>query len=211
MSYYSDLFMRPKQAVLYALQNPSMVRSVAFILLGTLAGVLTSLLFAGTIFLDSLLTFFIGDVLRWLVSGIILLLFGFVFKRLPVNMLNISRVLSTLAQLNVYGFLMFLCVGLLLPAIAIPELISASNDLNNGLIGEEEFSLIIQESFFTATNGILLALPLVLLGFLFVLYGIYVLFLSIQKYLDVSVFKSLLVFLVIVFVQSIIVLSWGGG
>ncbi len=209
MSYYADLFMRPKQAVLFALQNPSMVRSLAFILLGTLAGVLTSLLFMGTVFIELLIAFFIGDMVRWLVSGIILLLFGLVFKRLPVNGLNISRVLSALAHLNVYGFFMFLFMGLLLPAIAIPGLISASNDLNNGLIGEDEYVLAIQDSIITAPDSVLFAFPLFLLGFLMILYSAYALFLSIQKYLDASVFKSLLVFLVIIFAQSIVLLSLG--
>lgn len=208
MSYYADLFLRPKQAVIYALQNPSLIRSLAFVLLGTLAGVLASLLFAGTILVDPLISFFLGDVLRWLSGGIILLLIGFLFKKIPLSISNASRALSTLAQLNVYGFFLFLVLGLILPALTIPSLISATNDLSNGLIGEEEFSLILLESLASTNELAILALPLILLGALFVFYGAYVLFLSIQKFLDTSVFKSILVWVVFVLVQGFILLSF---
>jgi hypothetical protein len=204
MSYYADLFLRPKQAVIYALQNPSLVRSLAFVLLGTLAGVLASLLFMGTIVLDVLITFFLGDVLRWLSGGIILLLIGFLFKKIPLNVVNASRALSTLAQLNVYGFFMFLVLGLILPAITIPNLISATNDLSNGVIGEEEFSVILLESIASTGDAAILALPFILVGILLIFYGMYVLFLSIQKYLDTSVFKTILVWIVFVLVQGFI-------
>ncbi len=206
MGYFADLFLRPKQAVIYSLQNPSLIRSLAFVLLGTLAGILTSLLFAGTIFVDSLISFFLGDVARWLVSGVVLLLFGLLLKGIPLSTINISRALSTLAQINVYGFFMFLVLGLILPAIAIPSLIAASNDLNNGVIGEQEFTQILDDSISSASDAAIIALPLILLGILFIFYSAYVLFLSIQKYLDTTVFKSILVWLVIVLVQSFILL-----
>lgn len=211
MSYYADLFLRPKQAVSYALQNPSMLRSIAFVLLGTVAGILTSLLFAGTIFVDSLISFFISDVLRWLVGGVLLVFFGLVFKKIPLSTNNISRALSTLAQINVYGFFMFLVLGLILPAIVIPSLISATNDLSNGIIGEAEFSQILNESIASTSSTAILALPLILLGILFIFYSAYVLFLSIQKYLDTSVFKSILIWVVIVLVQSFLLLFLNGG
>lgn len=198
MSYYADLFLRPKQAVNYALANPSLVRSLGFVLLGTVASILTMLLFMGTIFWDAVVSFLLGDVARWLVSGFALILMGFVFKRIPFTMVNISRVLSTLAQLNVYGFFMFLVLGLLLPAIAIPDLISATNDLSAGNIGEDEFALILDQSLNSASDAAILALPLLLLGVLFIFYIVYVLFLSIQKYLDTSVFKAVLVWLILV-------------
>ncbi len=198
MSYYADLFLRPKQAVNYALANPSLVRSLGFVLLGTVASILTMLLFMGTIFWDAVMSFLLGDVARWLVSGFALILMGFVFKRIPFTMVNISRVLSTLAQLNVYGFFMFLVLGLLLPAIAIPDLISATNDLSAGNIGEDEFALILDQSLNSASDAAILALPLLLLGVLFIFYSVYVLFLSIQKYLDTSVFKAVLVWLILV-------------
>ncbi len=206
MSYYADLFLRPKQAVNYALQNPSMIRSIAFVLLGTIAGILTSLLFMGTIFWDTIISFFIGDVFRWLVSGFLLIAIGFVFKRIPLNMLNISRALSTLAQLNVYGFLMFLVLGLLLPAVTIPGLMSATSDLSNGLIGEDEYSVILDESLASVEDSVLLAFPLFLLGILFIFYAAYVLFLSIEKYLDTSVFKSILVWFLVLSVQGAVLL-----
>lgn len=210
MSYYVDLFLRPKQAVNYALQNPSMIRSIAFVLLGTIAGILTSLLFMGTIFWDTIISFFIGDVFRWLVSGFLLIVIGFVFKRIPLNVLNISRALSILAQLNVYGFLMFLVLGLLLPAVTIPGLMSATSDLSNGLIGEDEYSVILDESLASVGDSVLLGLPFFLLGILFIFYAAYVLFLSIEKYLDTSVFKSILVWFLVLSVQGAVLLLLSG-
>lgn len=198
MSYYADLFLRPKQAVNYALQNPSMLRSIAFVLLGTFAGVLASLLFMGNIFLDIIIGTLLSDFIRWFMSGVLLLLIGFVFKKIPINALNISRALSTLSQISVYGFFMLLVLGLILPAIAFPALLAAIPDLNAGNIGEEEFIQILDETFVSIANTIVIALPLILLGILFIFYSMYVLFLSIQKYLDVSAFKSLIVWGLIV-------------
>ena len=211
MGYYGDLFVRPRQAVLYALQNPSLVRSITFVLLGTVAGVLASLLFAGEIFLDALVEFLVGDISRWLLGGIVLLLMGFILKRIPLNTQNISRALSVLAQLNVYGFFMFLVLGLLLPVVTIPELLSASNQLNQGVIGPEEFDQVVLDSLSSVDNTTLLALPLIALGILFLLYSIYILFLSVQKYLDVTVFKAILGVLVIVLIQGLFVFFLNGG
>lgn len=206
MSYYMDLFLRPKQAVLYALQNPSVLRSIGFVLLGTLAGVLASLVFTGTIIFDTLLGFLLSDVLRWLVSGVVLVLLGMFFKKIPFNSINFSRALSSLAQLNVYGFFMFLILGIILPVLTIPGVLTATNDLQNGLIGEEEFVLAVEESIASAADTSLLAIPLILLAALMVLYGMYVLFLSIQKYLDVTVFKAILIWFLIVSVQGAILI-----
>ncbi len=211
MGYYGDLFVRPRQAVLYALQNPSLVRSITFVLLGTVAGVLASLLFAGEIFLDALVEFLVGDISRWLLGGIVLLLMGFILKRIPLNTQNISRALSVLAQLNVYGFFMFLVLGLLLPVVTIPELLSASNQLNQGVIGPEEFDQVVLDSLSSVDNTTLLALPLIALGILFLLYSIYILFLSVQKYLDVTVFKAILGVLVIVLIKGLFVFFLNGG
>lgn len=211
MGYYADLFLRPKQAVLYALQNPRMVRSTGFVLLGTLAGVLASLLFTGTILFDTIFGFLLSDVLRWLVTGVVLVLLGMVFKKIPFNVLNFSRALSTLAQLNVYGFFMFLILGLILPVLTIPGVLTATTDLQNGLIGEEEFVLAVESSIASAADASLLAIPLILLAALMVLYGMYVLFLSIQKYLDITVFKAALVWLLVVLVQGTILFLGTGS
>ncbi len=209
MGYYADLFLRPKQAVLFALQSPSMVRAIGFILLGTLAGVLASLLFTGSILFDTIFGFLLSDVLRWLISGVVLVLVGMFFKKIPFNTINFSRALSTLAQLNVYGFFMFLILGIILPVLTIPNVLTATTDLQNGLIGEEEFVLAVEESIASASDTSLLAIPLILLAALMVLYGMYVLFLSIQKYLDVTVFKTILVWLLVVLVQSVFVFFSG--
>jgi len=206
MSYYVDLFLRPKQAVNYALQNPSMIRSIAFVLLGTFAGVLASLLLQGAIFMDIIIGTLFSDFLRWIVSGFLLLVIGLLFKKIPINALNISRALSTLSQISVYGFFMLLVLGLILPAIAFPALLSGISDWNAGNIGEDEFIQILDQSFVTIADTIVIALPLILLGLLFIFYSAYVLFLSIEKYLDTSVFKSILVWVLVVSVQGAVLI-----
>ena len=140
-----------------------------------------------------------------------LLLFGLLFRGIPVNPLNISRALSVLAQINLYGFLMYLILGILLPAIVIPDLISASNQLSNDVIGPDEYGEILAASLATSDGSILLALPLILIAVLLVLYSIYVLFLSTQKYLDVTVFKSIVAMFIMLIVQSIFIIIMGGG
>ncbi len=202
MSYYADLFLRPKQATQFALQNPSVIRGVFMVILGSVAGVLASLLFAGTIFWDVLLSSFLGDVLRWVVGGIFLLLIGMFFKHIPLNGQTFSQTLSLLAQLNFYGFFLFMTVGIILPAIAIPGLLQASQDYNKGLIGEEEFNQAIFDSLSDINTLSLLALPFILLAFIFLLYGVYALYLGVHHFLTITVFKSVIVMILLAFVQG---------
>lgn len=210
MSYYSDLFLRPKQAVVFALEHPSWFRSVAFVVLGTLAGLLAMLVFTGTVFPDLLVESLVGDLLRWVTGGIVLLLLGIVFRRLPLNGDTVAKAFSVLAQVNVYGFLLFLVVGVLLPAVAIPSLLEATRDLNAGVIGQEEFNTALAASLNNLDSLSFLALPLLALAIVLLLYSVYVLFLSIQKFLDVTVFKGIVALLIVLVVQSIMALSLAG-
>ncbi|MEK6902024.1 MAG: hypothetical protein AABX02_00355 [archaeon] len=201
MGYYTDLFLRPKQAVAYAYAHPSLVRSIGFVILGTLLGAVGSFLLVGEITPSVVIAGLSGDLARWLLGGIILLLIGLAFKGLSFSGENVSRVLTLLAQLNLYGFFVFLIMGIIFPVLVIPEILVASGQANSGVIGPEEFQQVVYATL-AQPNVTILAAFLFLISFVFVLYSIYVLFLSIQKYLDTTVFKSILVMILLLGVQS---------
>ncbi|MDP2666094.1 MAG: hypothetical protein Q8P05_01165 [Candidatus Diapherotrites archaeon] len=209
MSYYTNLFLRPKEAVSFAYDHPSLLRSIGFILLGTLAGILASLLFTGSLFPDLILMSLIGDLLKWIIGGLLLVLLGLLWK-VPVTKDGVLRALTMFAQLNYYGFFLFLILGIILPLIAVPGLLSATQQFSQGLIGEQEFNAAIFDAL-SSPEIPWLVIPFLLLAGILFLYMIYVLFLSVQKYLNTTVFKSVLAMIVLIGVQSVIVFILNGG
>lgn len=205
MSYYSDFFFRPKQAIAFAYEHPSISRSLAFVILGTLAGVLAGLLFAGALFTDMLIRTLLADLVRWIAGGILFVLLGALVKKIPLNGRSFSQALSVLAHINVYGFFLFLVLGILLPAVAIPDLIQASQQYNQGNIGDAEFQTALADSLSGASTNFLLALPIILFAFLLVLYSIYALYLSAIKFFDTTAFKAILVSILWILGQSLLV------
>lgn len=205
MGYYTDLFLRPKQAVAYAYANPSLIRSIGFIILGTLLGIVSTYFLVGQIIPMEILGSISGDVARWLLGGVLLILIGLVFKRIAFSGQNAMRALTLLAQLNLYGFFIFLIMGIIFPVFVIPEVLVASNQASNGVIGPEEFQQVLFETLADPSVSIIGGI-IFLIAFILVLYCMYVLFLSVQKYLDTTVAKAILVMLVMIVVQSFITL-----
>jgi hypothetical protein len=197
MGYYRDLFFRPKQAIQYANQNPSAIRSLGFVLLGTVASLLSMLVFANEIFAELLLTAFIGDVLRLIVGGFILLVIGIIFKKAAASADSFVRVISMLAHLSVYGFVIFVLLGLVMPSLLIPNVLEAGQLLNEGVIGIEEFELVVGDavagiSFVSLLFGAVLALLTLVFGLL----SLYSLYLTIHTFLGTTVFKTAVIMIV---------------
>ena len=202
MGYYADFLSRPKQAMAYAKEHPSALRALTFVLLGTFAGLVVSLVLTGVIYWTFLFESLVIDLVRWLVAGILLVLAGMVIARGTFSRDSFVRALSMLAHVNVYGFFLFLIGGLLLPIVVIPDIVSAAPLLENGVIGEAEFEAIILSSLSNLENLSPLFFPLILICLLFLAYAIYAYFLAVYQFLNTTVFKALVVMGVIILVQS---------
>ena len=205
MGYYTDLFLRPKQAVAYAYAHPSILRSIGFVILGTLLGIVSTYFLVGEIIPSEIIGSLSGDAARWLLGGILLIVIGLVFKRIAFSGENATRALTLLAQLNLYGFFIFLIMGIIFPILVIPEVLVASGQANSGVIGPEEFQQVVFDTLAQPDVSIIAAI-IFLISFVLLLYCFYVLFLSVQKYLDTTAAKSILVMLVMIVVQSFITL-----
>ncbi|MFH0970273.1 MAG: hypothetical protein V1776_02315 [Candidatus Diapherotrites archaeon] len=206
MSYYADLFLRPKQAMQYANEHPSLLRSLAFVFLGAVAGLLSSFFLLGTIWWDSVLGFLLVDILRWVLAGLILVLFTIIFSKKSFSKEGFLRVLSMLSHINVYGFFMFLMLALLLPAVAIPDILAAAPQLANGNIGQEEWAAILSASIGSYAQNEFnpIIVPIVLLGLLFWLYALYGMYLATHQFLQTTAFKTIIAMLIVVFVQGFV-------
>lgn len=206
MGFYSDLFLRPKQAMQYAYEHPSLMRGVMFVVLASVIGIIASFIFIGSIFWVTVLESLVVDVLRWIIAGIVIVLLGMVFKQIPLNGESISRALSMLSHINVYGSFMFIVGAILLPVVTIPETLAAMSQLNSGIIGQEEFNQAMSASIASGNLVNPLSIFFFLLAVLFWLYAVYAMYLAVSKYLNTTVFKSIVAMLIVLVVQSIILL-----
>jgi hypothetical protein len=207
MGFYSDLFLRPKQAMEYSFQHPSLVRAVGFVILGVVAGILASLLLAGTILWKPVLSSLFIDAVRWLSGGLLLGIVGLLVRKISFDGQSLIRALTMLAHVNLYGFFLFLVAGIILPAVAIPEVVTATQQLMSGVIGPSEMNLVLSQSLLSNSPLNILVVPLLLIGLLFWSYGVYALYLAVSKYLNASVFKTIVVMIAMVVIQSVIVFA----
>lgn len=187
----------------FSSDHPSLFRSLLFVLSSTLVGVVAFLLFIGEVFWGSSLEFFLVDLLRWGIGGLVLILLGVFFLRIPLGLDSFLRALSMLSHVNFYGFLMFAVGSLLLPVVTIPDVLGAMQQLNDGVIGPAEWDAVLSQSL----SGNLinpLSVLFFLVSMLFLLYAVYGMFLAVNQYLKTTVFKSILVMIVLVVVQSMI-------
>jgi hypothetical protein len=209
MGYYSDLFMRPKQAMQTMADYPSLFRAILFVVSSTLVGVVATLLFVGTIFWDTALEFLVVDAFRWILGGIVLVLLGMILSKIPLNMGSFTKGLAMLSHVNFYGFFMFVVGTLLLPVVTIPGVLESMQQANAGIIGPEE----LNEAVLMGLSSNLvnpLSILFFLLSLLFLLYAIYGMYLAVNQYLKTTVFKSVLVMIILVLFQSFLLFSLFG-
>ncbi len=203
MSYYSDLLLRPKQAIFHAFEKPSAVRAFGLVLISTLFATLMLIAFAGSFDVRVLLVNLLGDVVRLLSGGLLLFVLGIIFKRIQASSHTFVQAISMLASLSFYTFLMLVLLGFVFPMVLAPQLPSSFQELENGTIGPQEFEAVMGSLFVGVSDTIVfIALVLFLLFVLLVLYSIYALYLSISTYLKTTVFWSVVVMLVYLFVVS---------
>jgi hypothetical protein len=203
MSYYLDLLFRPKQAVFHAFEQPSAVRAFGLVLLSTLFATLLLIVFAGAWDVRVLVVNLLGDLVRLLSGGLLLFILGILFKRIQASSHTFVQAISMLASLSFYAFLMLVLLGFIFPFILAPQLPSSFQELSNGTIGPQEFEAAVGSLFVGVSDTtVFLALVLFLLFVLLVLYSIYALYLSISIYLKSTVFWSVIVMLVYLFVVS---------
>lgn len=206
MGYYSDLFMRPKQAMQEMSDHPSFLRAILFVVSSTLVGVIASLVFVGEIYWDTAFEFLVIDAIRWILGGVILLLLGMVFAKIPLNGSSFTKGLSMLSHINFYGFFMFTVGTLLLPVVAIPNVLESMQQANAGIIGPEEFNEVVAMGL---SSNLVNPLSIIffLLSLVFLLYAIYGMYLAVNQYLKTTVFKSIVVMIVLVLIQSFLLFS----
>ncbi len=203
MGYYSDLVLRPKEAIHFAFEHPSAVRAFGLVILTTLASIILSIALVGDISLPSAVLNLVGDVVRLLAGGLFLLIIGGLFKRMQVNAHTFVQSISMLAQLNVYGFFIFILVGFLFPVLLAPGLISSYQDYSQGVIGEEEFQFAVNEMLANLSDvTVIITLILFLVFIAVILYAVYALYLSISVYLKTTVIWTAVLMLVYAFIVS---------
>ncbi len=206
MGYYSDLLMRPKQAMQEMGDHPSLFRAILFVLSSTLVGIVASLVFVGAVFWDTALEFLVIDAIRWILGGVVLLLLGMIFAKIPLNGGSFMKGLAMLSHVNFYGFFMFVIGTLLLPVVTIPNALEAMQQANAGIIGPEELNEVLLMGL--STNLVNpLSIIFFLLSLLFLLYAIYGMYLAVNQYLKTTVLKSVLVMIILVLIQSFLLFT----
>lgn len=206
MGFYSDLILRPKQAMAFSSDHPSLFRAVLFVISSSIVGVVASLIFIGEIFWSTGLEALILDIIRWVLGGVVLVLLGMIFVKIPLNMGSFTRALSMLSHVNFYGFLMFVIGALLLPVVTIPDALAAVSQVNEGVIGEEEWAAVLGQSLSSDLVNPL-SIFFFLLSFIFLLYAVYGMYLAVNQYLKTTVLKSILVMVVLVLIQSFLLFT----
>ncbi|QQR92289.1 MAG: hypothetical protein IPJ89_03985 [Candidatus Iainarchaeum archaeon] len=203
MSYYSDLILRPKQAVMHAFEQPSAVRAFGLVILATLFATLMMLVLVGQLDVQVLLVNLLGDVVRLVSGGLLLFVLGVVFKRIQANSHTFVQALSMLASLSFYSFLMLVLIGFIFPFVLAPQLPASFQELQDGTIGPQEFEAAIGETLAGISDlAIFITLIFFLLFVVLVLYSVYALYLSVSIYLKTTVFWSIIVMLLYSFIVS---------
>jgi len=203
MSYYSDLILRPKQAVMHAFEQPSAVRAFGLVILATLFATLMMLVLVGQLDVQVLLVNLLGDVVRLVSGGLLLFVLGMVFKRIQANSHTFVQALSMLASLSFYSFLMLVLIGFIFPFVLAPQLPASFQELQDGTIGPQEFEAAIGETLAGISDlAIFITLIFFLLFVVLVLYSVYALYLSVSIYLKTTVFWSIIVMLLYSFIVS---------
>lgn len=203
MSYYSDLILRPKQAIAHAFEQPSAVRAFGLVILSTLFATLMMIFLAGQLEVQTLLVNLLGDIVRLVSGGLLLFILGMVFKRIQANSHTFVQAISMLASLSFYSFLILVLLGFLFPFVLAPQLPSSFQDLQNGTIGPAEFEAAMSEMLANISDvAILITLIFFLAFVILILYSVYALYLSISIYLKTTVFWTIIVMLIYSFIVS---------
>ena len=76
MGYYSDLFLRPKQATASAYDNPSVIRGIGFVILGVLVALVSGLAFSSALNVENAASVLLNDLIFLIIDALVLLIIG---------------------------------------------------------------------------------------------------------------------------------------